>query len=133
MTRWPECRALVMAEYLTKTYGLTAGGDGSLYVNGQVDGLAALSQAIDLMLQIEGECWAIFSAGYGVKLSDLWGKDRYYAAAEAERRIKEALLRDERVLAVEDFTFTANANSLLMEFVVKSVYGESRQSAEVAI
>lgn len=122
-----------MAEYLTKTYGLTAGGDGSLYVNGQVDGLAALSQTIDLMLQIEGECWAIFSAGYGVKLSDLWGKDRYYAAAEAERRIKEALLRDERVLAVEDFTFTANANSLLVEFVVKSVYGESRQSAEVAI
>lgn len=121
-------------ENVTKTYALQENGEaGAWEVRGRVDELAALSQAISLMLQVEQGEYEIFSDEYGLKVSDLVGRDRPYVAAELERRIKECLLVDERILAVEDFAVSGAGGRMLVNFVVKSVYGEMSESAEVMV
>ena len=44
--------------------------------------------------------------------------------AEAERRLREALLQDDRVLGVEEFRFARQGRSLAVSFLVRSVYGD---------
>lgn len=123
-----------MTEYVSRTYALTeAEGEGGMYIKGKVDGIEALRQAIALMLQVEKDEYAIFSDEYGLQVSDLIGKPYPLVVAELERRIKETLLVDERVLAVDDFSFAAVGNRLSVRFVVKSIYGEDVQGAEVVI
>lgn len=123
-----------MTEYLSRTYALVEAEDeGRLCVKGKVDGLAALRQAIKLMLQVERDEYAIFSEEYGLRVNDLIGKDYPLVVAELERRIKETLLVDDRILAVDDFHFSAVGNRLGVEFSVRSIYGEEVESAEVVI
>lgn len=122
-----------MGAYLTKTYGICSKDDGELVISGRVDGIEALQQAIGIMLQVECGEYEIFSDGFGLKVSDLLGKDYPYVAAELERRIKECLLVDERIEAVEDFTFAAHANRLSVSFAVKSIYADERASVEVVL
>lgn len=120
-------------ENLGKTYALVENGAGGWEVAGRIDGLAALSQAVRLMLQVERGENEMFSDEYGLQVGDLVGQDYPYVAAELERRIKECLIQDERVLAVEDFTVSAQGSRVAASFKVKSVYGESNESAEVVV
>ncbi len=121
-----------MAEYLTETYALKE-NEGELLVAGRRNGLAALCQAISLMLQVEEGAYPIFSADYGLATHDLLGKDRAYVIPEIERRVSEALLNDDRILAVEDFSFTAHGRRLSVKFLVRTIYGDISQEAEVAV
>ena len=56
-----------------------------------------------------------------------------YVIPEAERRLREALLHDERILSVEDFAFKRQGGRLAISFVVKSIYGELELKTEAAI
>lgn len=123
-----------MAEYVNRTYALAeAEGESGQCVRGKVDGMEALRQSIGLMLQVERGEYEIFSGEYGLQVNDLIGKDYPLLVAELERRIKETLLADERILAVEDFQFNAQGNRLGVSFVVRSIYGEEVESAEVVV
>lgn len=113
-----------MSEYLTETYGLVETENGGLSVRGRVDGLTALRQAVYLMLNIEQGRRRIFSDEYGVELAGLLGERREYVVPELERRLREALCRDERVLDVTDFVFDFHGSRVSVSFVIKSVYGE---------
>lgn len=86
-----------------------------------------------MRLQIEQGAEEIYSEGYGLAVKDLLGRDYPYVAAELERRIKESLLADDRILAVEDMSLTADGRRVSANFVVKSVYGESEESAKVVL
>lgn len=121
-----------MAEYLTETYALKE-NDGEQLLAGRRDGLDALCQAIGLMLQVERGAYPIFSADYGLATHDLVGQPRAYVIPEIERRVSEALLNDERILAVEDFSFTANGRRLSVKFLVRTIYGDISQEAEVTV
>lgn len=120
-----------MSEF-TRTYALIE-GDGSQQVQGKVDGMEALAQAVRLMLQVERGAYEIFSEEYGLQVSDLLGMDYPYVAAELERRIKECLLADERIEAVEDMVLSRSGNRVSAEFVIRSIYGEDRANAEVVM
>lgn len=111
-------------EYLTETYGLEENENGVLSVRGRVDGPAALRQAVWLMLNIEKGMNPIFSADYGVELAGLLGERLEYVVPELERRLREALCSDERVLDVADLNFEFSGSRVQVGFVVKSVYGE---------
>ena len=84
----------------------------------------ALRQAVFLLLQTERGRWPIFSAGFGVDLLGLVGQPAAYVIPEAERRLREALLQDDRVLGVEEFRFARQGRSLAVSFLVRSVYGD---------
>lgn len=120
-------------KYLTETYGLEELENGMLRVRGRVDGLAALRQAVWLMLNIEQGQSRIFSSGYGVELAGLLGKRPEYVKPELERRLREALCRDDRVLDVTDFSFVINGSKVSAALVIKSVYGEISEEVEAVL
>lgn len=100
-------------------------------IQGFVDGLEALKQAIYKVLNTERYEYPIYSFNYGIELESLIGKDRAYVQIELKRRIRECLLRDERITEVDDFRFTIAGDAMLCAFGVHSVYGVLELQKEV--
>lgn len=100
-------------------------------VQGKIDGIEAIKQAIYKMLNTERFQYDIYS-GYGVELADLIGKERSYAVPEIERRITEALMRDDRITSVGSFEFEFNKSNYHISFKVGTIYGDLGIESEVA-
>ncbi|MCP3283021.1 DUF2634 domain-containing protein, partial [Clostridioides difficile] len=66
-------------------------------VDGICDDVEALKQTIFLTLNTERYQHLIYSWNYGVELNDLIGEPISYVIPELERRIKEALIQDDRI------------------------------------
>ena len=92
-------------------------------IRGPIDQLQAVEQAVFLILTTERYQWLIFSWNYGVELRALTGKDPEYCVPEIERRIREALLQDDRIPAVENFQFEVNKKKVRTTFTVVSTFG----------
>ena len=101
------------------------------HINGTIDEAEALKQAIFMMLSVERYDHMIYSFNFGVELNNLIGKPKLYVASEAPRRITEALMIDDRILGVEGFEITMGKESVLLRFIVRSIYGELEQGREV--
>lgn len=112
----------------TRTYKMSQSS-----VQGFTDGLKALKQAIYKVLNTERYEYPIYSFYYGIELENLMGKDRNYVKIELKRRIRECLLRDERITEVDNFQFTEAGDILNCTFDVKSIYGNLTVSREVNI
>ncbi len=106
---------------------------GEKVVRGTVDGLEAVEQAVFLILNTERYQWLIHSWDYGVELKGLIGKPMPYCAAEVPRRVTEALLQDDRITAVEGFSFQTEKKRLRTSFTVVSIYGAFRTGTEVEL
>ena len=93
-------------------------------ITGTIDQIQAVEQAVFLILTTERYQWLIFSWNYGVELHNLIGKDPEYCLPEIERRVREALLQDDRITTVQDFQFEINKKQVLATFTVVSIFGE---------
>lgn len=91
-------------------------------LKGKIDELEAVKQAVFLILSTEYEYSEIYS-GYGIKTVDLIGLDFDFVISELKRRIVNALLADERIVEVYNFTFSQVEEGALVEFDIKSMYG----------
>lgn len=126
--------ATIDIEIIEDQTSLTYGIDFNLgIVTGQIDELAALQQAVYLILNTERFKHEIFSWDYGVEFIDLIGTQTSFAYPEIERRIKEALLVDDRILGVVNFNFTRARNEVLVTFSVQSNLGELQAERTVTI
>ena len=83
--------------------------------------------------QVAAYEWLIHSWDYGVELHNLIGKDVEYCIPEIERRVREALLQDDRITAVQNFEFTVNKKKVLTTFTVVSIFGEINAELGVEI
>lgn len=92
-------------------------------VRGSIDGLEAMKQAIYKILQTERYRYAIYDWNYGVELEELYGKNVTYVIPELKKRIEDALLADDRVTAVTDFSFIQEKWSVTTEFLVHTIFG----------
>jgi phage baseplate assembly protein W len=117
--------------YPTRTYKVTFGSTDR--VNGYTDGLEAVQQAIYLILSTERYQYIIYSWDYGVELLDLIGKPMPYVMSEIPRRIKDALIQDDRIVDVVDFAFEKNRNKLHTTFTVVTDLGNISTELEVAV
>jgi len=102
-------------------------------IQGFTDGLDALKQAIYKVLNTERYEYPIYSFNYGIELESLIGKDRTYVRVELKRRIRECLLRDERITGIDNFKFEGSGDVLKCTFDVHSIYGDLTVSREVNI
>lgn len=109
-----------MEKQKSKTYYMN---EKKSEVRGDIDGLDAMEQAIYKILQTERYKYLIYDWDYGVELEDLIGKNYSYVIPEVERRIKEALLVDNRITSVTNFSFESNKGELLVNFTVTTDYG----------
>ena len=100
---------------------------------GTVDELEAMKQAVWKILQTERYRYEIYDWNYGLELEELYGKNKTYVIPELKKRIEEALLADDRVTAVTDFSFVQEKNSVTAEFMVHTMFGEMKAERTVDI
>lgn len=113
----------------TYTYGLDFYNDS---LKNNVNNLEAMEQAIyKIIFTTKGE-HIIYSDQYGINLNDLFGMPRSYVCVEIERRIKEALLRDNRITDVFNFNFDLSKKSVVfVSFEASTVFGNIKFEGEV--
>lgn len=102
-------------------------------VRGTLDGLDAVRQAIEKILQTERYRYVIYDWNYGVEFEDLFGKPVSYVIPELERRITEALLTDDRIEQVTDFSFAEEKNEVTVRFCVFTTQGEMQMERTVKL
>ncbi|MEK4170956.1 DUF2634 domain-containing protein [Lysinibacillus sp. FSL L8-0312] len=98
---------------------------------GTVDELEAMKQAIFLMLNIERYNHLIYSWNTGFETNDLIGQPTVYVASEVKRRIREALLQDDRITEVDTFEVTTNKNKVHVQYTAHTIFGEITAEKEV--
>lgn len=91
---------------------------------GTVDDIEAVKQAIYLILQTERYESLIYNFYYGTEFDSLIGKSRELITSELERRIREALLEDNRIVRVTDFTIEFTSDKAIVEFTVNTIFGD---------
>lgn len=87
------------------------------------DSVEAMNQAIFIMLSVERFDYKIHSYDYGVELEELIGKRRSYVEADIERRLREALIQDDRVKGIRDFSYVFDRGQIDVEFTVDTIFG----------
>lgn len=102
-------------------------------IQGETDGQAAVRQAVEIILNVERFRWQIYRPYSGMQWDGLIGQDPGYVASELQRRITEALLMDDRVRGISDFTYSVSGNTLNASLTVNTVYGEIETGVEVNI
>jgi len=102
-------------------------------IQGFTDKLEAIKQTIYKMLNTERYEYPIYSFNYGIGLESLIGKDPIYIQIELKRRIQECLLRDDRIISVDNFQFEINGDEIICTFDVHSIYGDLTASQVVNV
>ncbi len=103
-------------------------------INGSVEGIEAVKQSIFLILNTERYNHEIYDWDYGVELEELIGQPMNYIIPEAERRITEALLQDDRILSVGNFEFEKIAkNTLHVTFTVTTNFGDIESEVDINV
>lgn len=88
------------------------------------DYLKTVEQSVYLILQTERYDYIMYSHKYGIELKDLYGREENYVVPMLMLRVPEALLQDERIESVEDFSYTVNGGKFLINFTIKTKYGD---------
>lgn len=102
----------------SRTYAMRFDGYPSA---GKLDGIEAMKQAIFLILQTERFQYAIYSWNYGIELDALLGQSMTpYLQAKVAKAIEDALLADDRVLSVENFSFSKTKRDIHATFTVST-------------
>lgn len=97
-----------------------------------VDGLEAVKQSVYCILNTERFEWLIYSWNYGSELKDLFGKSSGLIKAKIKKRIREALIQDDRISDVDSFFFDINERKLHVTFTVHTQWGEIEAEKEVS-
>lgn len=101
---------------------------------GKVDKADAVMQSIRKILDTSKYAYEIYDWYYGNELLALVGQPYDYVEAQIPRIVKEALLVDDRILEVTDFTFEkVGVDSMLSTFLIHTVYGNISYTLEVSL
>lgn len=93
-------------------------------IEGESNDLAAVRQAAEIILNTERFRWEIYQPYSGVEWSGLIGEDPGYVGANLLRRIRQALLVDDRILGVTDFDFSVQDDQITASMTLNTVYGD---------
>ncbi|MCD9026056.1 DUF2634 domain-containing protein [Cohnella silvisoli] len=100
---------------------------------GTVDGLDAVRQAVLKILQTERYDYLIYSFDYGSETAGITGRSPEIVQSELTRRIREALLQDDRINDVTDMQITVSGDSALATFTVVSDQGSFEGGVTVGV
>ena len=114
----------------SKTYKMHVGKD---YIKGYNDLIESVKQSVFKILNTERYSHYIYSKNYVAELENLIGQPIAYVCPEIERRIKEALVQDDRIVSVDSFSFDVKRKILCITFTVHCIFGDFEASKEVNI
>lgn len=93
-------------------------------INGYVENIEAIRQAIYHILSVERYAYLIYSENYGVELQQYIGKDLSYIEATIGDTLKEALTYDLRIIDVVVNSIQKVASDIvLVNFTANTIYG----------
>lgn len=94
-------------------------------IEGEIDHTEAVKQAVDIILETPKYEETTLPDWYGNELLALVGQDRFYIESEAERMIKDALLTDDRIKGIKEFTILdgEERDSLILRFTAVTIFG----------
>ena len=99
---------------------------------GFTDGVKAMAQAVEIALSIRRFRWQIYTPNAGHEI-EVMGYDFAAARVRLTTQIREALLQDDRITDVTDFTFTeTEPGSMLVGFTVRTIFGELKTEVNAA-
>lgn len=118
--------------YPNKTYRMQIDAER---ISGDITAdMEAVQQAVYKILNTERYEYVIYSWNYGVELDDLFGKPMPYVLPEIPRRIREALVQDDRITDVTNFDLSYTKDgSVLAKFTVITIYGDLEMKKEVKV
>ena len=100
-------------------------------ISGMDEGLKAMRQAVEIVLQNERFRWQIYDSNFGTELEDLIGEEYDYIVSELPRRVEEAFSMDSRILSIENFQFAEQGSGkVTVSFDVVTVYGTLSEEVE---
>jgi hypothetical protein len=100
-------------------------------IQGKIDGLQAVKQAVELILSVERFEYPIYSWDYGIETQDLIGKRREYIQGDLQRRVEEALAEDDRVTGISDFSISFEGETATATFTVNTIFGDLDEEVTV--
>lgn len=100
---------------------------------GMTDTKKAMEQSIYLMLKTGRYEHLIFSWNYGEEINKLVGKPKDLAKVELTRLLKECLLVDDRISAIEDIVITDIEEGLHVSFTAVTLHGDISIESEVKV
>lgn len=75
----------------------------------------------------------VYSWNYGREFTDLYGGSMGVLESKIKKRIKEALMQDDRIRSVGAFSFTRNGKQVVVAFTVSSDVGVFAAEKEVVV
>lgn len=118
-------QGVVFENYPSKTWYVNP---TTKQISGMVDGYQAIVQAVEILFSVERFWWQIYSPNFGVQWQGLIGLNPGFVGLEIQRRAKDAIKPDSRLLDITNFSYTVNGDSLTAQFTVKTVYGDVPQT-----
>lgn len=101
---------------------------------GVIDGRDAVVQFIHKVLSTDKYAFEIYDWYYGSELSKLVGQSYDYIVTRIPNLFVEALLVDDRILDVGEFTFNRiESDAITVSCIVDTVYGKIEYKQEVII
>ena len=102
-------------------------------IQGECDNWQSVRQAVEIILNVERYQWQIYSPYSGMEWRGLIGEDAGYVASEIQRRVRDALMMDDRVLGISNYSYTIDGDIIRASLTVNTVYGDVAQTLEVSV
>lgn len=100
-------------------------------VNGKIDGIDSVKQAIYHILKTERYTNPIYDDNYGIELEQFIGSDYGYIVANIENALSDALTQDDRIKSVIVDSVLKDGNKCHVKFTVKTIYGDMEENIDV--
>lgn len=117
-------------EYVTQPSQTWLINRQTMRVQSSTNGLTAVRQAVDIMLNTKRFGWQIYGSNIGEELDMLIGEDAGYIISTFPQMVEDALMIDERILGVENFQYTLDGSTITWTFDVHTVYGDFSEEVE---
>ncbi len=105
---------------------------GKNKITAMIDNMEAVKQMIHIALTTEYQYSDIYT-DFGLKTADIIGQDFFFIVSELKRRIRETLLKDDRISDVTDFSFKEVDDGVLVSFTVSTIYGEIESEEVITV
>ena len=102
-------------------------------ISGKVDGLTAVRQTIEVILNVERFRWQIYTPNFGMRWDGLIGQQPGYVSVELQRRLKDAFSVDSRIRGISGFKHSVSGDKMTVSFTVNTVFGEIEEQMEVGL
>lgn len=96
-----------------------------------IDGKEALEQAVRMALMVQRYKYPAFSHSYGTDYSEVFSEGYSKAMGRLKNAVCDSLECDERIKAVDNFSFERRGAKMIVSFRVLSVYGAIESEIEV--